>query len=826
MQKRDRGSCESLAESVSGGHQEEIEEIINTGISHYSQWSMDKYILLCKALEHGEMERAKLVLLNGGKVNCIGNKGFSFRSPLHYAAMHGNLEVAQMLLNKGAMVNAVDNNGETPLHEAVKGKEVDLTALLVKYGAYINARNKNDEIPLHAALKWGSFQNAELLLNHSADVNRAITDSNEGYAPLHFATQKGSEKIVNLLLEKGASINVIGNGKTPLHIAAEEGNKGIAENLLRHGADVQCKSPSGITEGYTPLHYAVEKGKEEILVMLLRKGSDVNVTGQGKTPLHLAAEKGHSRIVSSLLKHGAQVNCQCTSKLNDGYTPLHFALRNRHKRVVATLLEWGAYVDAPDNAGSTPLLIAVENADPEMVKIILGHFPDVNNESNRRSFITAVYRNNMQYRDITNSLLQYGFNVRPDDSNSRELLFNAVRKGYISIVESLLKCGAYTDLLSELLLLAAKNNKEVTEVLLEHGADLHYKDEHGRTALYATAMHVDDNAYDLEDDSVKGEIAELLLRNGAIVNAQSKFGYQPIHAAAANGYPSVVQKLLEHGADANSKSKSGETPLHLASDKGYVQVVLHLLDFGAIIDSTDQIGRTPRHIASEKGHVFIVHNLLNEGSDVNITTGDNLTAHDIAKQGEIAFYSDVRSNAPINDQYFDLDDDIDISPHELVRNALEDHIVKLKAANLYVNQKNLDSIKQTRKLMHCQDKYVSKLEILKQTFVGTFKHSLYDILTKSIHSLAILLENPYIVQYITSINLKKDFPEYAGIILSKLSKANQRRELLKEVNGYIPYIFPRLTWDCIQQVMTYLSNSDLVNLIYACKYFCVIITDN
>ena len=58
--------------------------------------------------------------------------------------------------------------------------------------------------------------------------------------------------------------------------------------------------------------------------------------------------------------------------------------------------------------------------------------------------------------------------------------------------------------------------------------------------------------------------AEVLLKNGADVNAKNKDGDTPLHHAARNSNYNTVEVLLKNGADVNAKNKNGDTPLHWA----------------------------------------------------------------------------------------------------------------------------------------------------------------------------------------------------------------------------------------------------------------------
>jgi len=515
----------------------------------------------------------------------------------------------------------------------------------------------------------------------------------------------------------------------------------------------------------------------------------------------------------------------------------------------------------------------------------------VYNESNRSALNVAVCGSRIRYGKIVKNLLQYGFTVNPEDVNNCKLLHAAVEKGYLKIVDELLKYdtdvnklykskygkgymplhvaaknkqeevakllisyGADVNAKDEIgktpifyatqnadlkitrLLLTNKANvkddpellniavkkecREIVEVLLEHGADVNTSDGCGRTALYFTALDEGGRFFGFHhkfpDINVKGEIAKLLLSRGANVKAQTQNVTTTLHAATQKVYVKVVEALLEHNADVNCTVKTDITPLHIAAQKGHLEIVKVLLKFGAIIDSQDQHGRTALYIASKAGHEQIVIALLEHGSDINIVSKDNHTALDFAMAGIHSFYNKFDS--------YDSDDYYlrrrRIRACEIIADILKRHMVKMKAANIFVSKKNLLYISNNYEISDFQKECAEEITSMKSEKVSNANVSFYDILTKDISQLAVYAGNEIIVHVLRSDGYKIKFPIYASMINSNFRKGERRKLLLEQGNKIFHFLFndfPQLPHDCIETVFSYLSDEDLRILIDACK---------
>ncbi len=158
----------------------------------------------------------------------------------------------------------------------------------------------------------------------------------------------------------------------------------------------------------TPLLYADEEFFEAIndnniaktQFMVETEEVDVNKPNRdGHTPLIKAVSQDPT-ITKILLKAKADPNIGNSSKVK----PLHRAAEAGHVENAELFLEAGAKVDAIDAWGETALMIAVQNEDPRMIRLILRYNPDLTISNNRGQTVLTIagkHRNQRIYKMLT-----------------------------------------------------------------------------------------------------------------------------------------------------------------------------------------------------------------------------------------------------------------------------------------------------------------------------------------------------------------------------------------------------------------------------------------
>lgn len=169
--------------------------------------------------------------------------------------------------------------------------------------------------------------------------------------------------------------------------------------------------------------------------------------------------------------------------------------------------------------------------------------------------------------------------------------------------------------------------REVVDLLLQQGADIEAKSKENYRPLHVAAQT--DRFY----------LAVALLQKGAKVDAGDLKGFQPIHFASEGGFQAMVE--LFTGAykekegekkgkvvkvdyskfptvDINTKTDSDWTPLHFASGRGRTELVHYMCNHNADVNAKADDGTTPLYFAAEVGAVDVVKALLFHKADPNL----------------------------------------------------------------------------------------------------------------------------------------------------------------------------------------------------------------
>ncbi|XP_062873525.1 tankyrase, TRF1-interacting ankyrin-related ADP-ribose polymerase b isoform X2 [Trichomycterus rosablanca] len=576
---------------------------------------------LFEACRSGDVSRVRRLVdpLNVNAKDVTGRKS----TPLHFAAGFGRKDVVEHLLHTGANVHARDDGGLIPLHNACSFGHAEVVSVLLCQGADPNARDNWNYTPLHEAAIKGKIDVCIVLLQHGADPNIRNTD---GKSALDLADPSAKGVLTGEYK------------KDELLEAARSGNEDKLMALLTP-LNVNCHASDGRKS--TPLHLAAGYNRVRIVQLLLQYGADVHAKDKGGlVPLHNACSYGHYEVTELLLKHGACVNAMDLWQ----FTPLHEAASKNRGEVCSLLLSHGADPTVLNCHGKSA--------------IDLAHTPEL--------------RERLAYEFKGHSLLQA----------AREADVAKVKKAPQEIInfkhphshDSALHCVVAS---------SHPKRKQVTELLLRKGANIHEKNKDFMTPFHVAA------------ERAHNDVLEVLQKHGAKVNAADTLGQTALHRAALAGHIQTCRLLLSYGADPSiislqgftaaqmgneavqqilseniparnsdadyrflEAAKAGDldqvkqfcspqnvncrdldgrhsTPLHFAAGYNRVAVVEYLLQHGADVHAKDKGGLVPLHNACSYGHYEVAELLVRHGASVNVADLWKFTPlHEAAAKGK------------------------------------------------------------------------------------------------------------------------------------------------------------------------------------------------
>ena len=369
-----------------------------------------------EAVQSGDKVNLEKILDQGTSVN---HRYKDFTTLLVQAAMHGHIGCMEVLKECGADELAVDRKGQNVLHLAVLAQQPEAVRWLLT--AYPSTKDEPQGENRRKSSKTLSI--SRLLSQYPIRE----TSDRAGFRPIHTAAYQGMANMVTILLANGADIEAKDNmGGTPLHAALHSENCAeIAQILLSKGADPGSADAKGMTPlhclasagnvdmihrlattramrrtsynhlGDLPIHTAVRKGHVPAIEALVTEGTDLETkTSFGDTLLHVAVLTNQSQVVEYLLQNEVNVNPWSQSapaKLDShgwvvystvlskrtrrvqthSTTPLHYACFAGNYEMAVLLLDHLALVNAATADGKSPLMLAVESDDTNLVYLLL-----------------------------------------------------------------------------------------------------------------------------------------------------------------------------------------------------------------------------------------------------------------------------------------------------------------------------------------------------------------------------------------------------------------------------------------------------------------------
>jgi len=163
----------------------------------------------------------------------------------------------------------------------------------------------------------------------------------------------------------------------------------------------------------------------------------------------------------------------------------------------------------------------------------------------------------------------------------------------------------------ELFIACLLGKEETVRGLIASGSvDLNFRDVHGWSALH---MVVYDGF---------GQIAQILLDNGADIDIQDKLGRSPLLLSFQHEKIQMAKWLIERGANVHLLKDNDETVLFDACRIGHMDIVQMLIQRGLEVNVQNKYGKTCLFYTNK---IEIADFLLKQGNDINLKNKDGET---------------------------------------------------------------------------------------------------------------------------------------------------------------------------------------------------------
>ncbi|KAI1133243.1 ankyrin repeat-containing domain protein [Nemania abortiva] len=374
-------------------------------------------------------------------------------------------------------------------------------------------------------------------------------------------------------------------GGNIMHLAAKSGTGAVMRELLRHPqAGSLLQEPNALR--YKPLDIAVINGKEgnarEILCVVKERRPQSNL-------IFRAIETKQASIVQLLLDN----NWGASDQDENRNTPLHVAIETGQDDIVKLLLQRGAssLLNECNNQGDTPLHIAVSKQNKHIVRWLLdvGADPNALNSETGLSPLHLLCESGEENVDeILREFISAEDSVRKPDGEIRKktdfslptldgstALHYAIRRRDPGLIRTLLEQSP--NLNTKVIetgvtpIMGAITDIEVIKLLLnaQGNLDLSQRNRENQSAL--------DMAIDWEEWPTVKELIEA----GAEVDSEDiRDNPTPLYTVASKGNLQMVELLLSKGANPNTSGQSWLPPFQVALYEGRDDIAKAILESG------------------------------------------------------------------------------------------------------------------------------------------------------------------------------------------------------------------------------------------------------
>lgn len=254
--------------------------------------------------------------------------------------------------------------------------------------AELELLSENGEVIKNAQVPKSEGEGIDVITSVQADKNVPAATSESDVAVFFRAIYDNDTAKISEFLNNGFDINVMNkNGENAVNVAIASGSYYVLQYLIDNGANLNSTSDTGIP----PLSQAVlEYNKQAIDILLNSKKVDMYyVWGEMWTgsPLYIACSKANVYALEKMVEHGADLNYDFSEY--NAVPLVHYALSYKqfiknedYRELIAFLILNKADINAKNNQGQTPLMVALKNGDIDAFNALTAGGADVTIKDN------------------------------------------------------------------------------------------------------------------------------------------------------------------------------------------------------------------------------------------------------------------------------------------------------------------------------------------------------------------------------------------------------------------------------------------------------------